>query len=208
MVRKRTTRTLGRHASRARNVLHGLETRDAILQAAARLFSTRDYDSVTMREIARHAACSHTAIYLHFKDKECLLEAIVFPELEELRGALLGITESADLGDEEKLVRVGHAVVDFSLARRSRHRVLFATRAARVDMPQEKGNLNHTRIGIFDLMRGLCGKLLGFSTDDPRALAAGGFTSSCSTASFPPTIRTPKQRKRSCSVLVQPSTWR
>ena len=208
MVRKRTTPTQARHASRARNVLHGLETRDAILQAAARLFSTRSYDSVTVREIARHAACSHTAIYLHFKDKEGLLEAIVFPELEKLRGALLGITESADLGAEEKLVRVGHAVVDFSLARRSRHRVLFATRAARVDMPQEKGSLNHTRIGIFELLRGLCGKLLGLARMIRAPWPTAGSTSSCSTESFPPTIRTPKQRKRSSSVSVQPSTWR
>jgi AcrR family transcriptional regulator len=157
----------------ARHSIRGHETRKAILRAATRLFATRDYDSVTMRDIARAAACSHTAIYLYFKDKESLLEAIVFPALEALRGALQAIMETAGLGAEEKLLRMGRAVVDFSLSRRSRSRVFFATRASRVDVPQEEGSLNHTRIGIFAMLSHLCGSVLGLSPEDPRTLAAG-----------------------------------
>ncbi len=49
------------------------EMKAAVRAAAASLFTEKGYHSVTMREIAKEAGCSHTAIYLYFKDKEDLL---------------------------------------------------------------------------------------------------------------------------------------
>ncbi|HUI71669.1 MAG TPA: TetR/AcrR family transcriptional regulator [Spirochaetia bacterium] len=160
-------------APTARNVQRGIETRNAILQSAADLFSARGYDTVTMREIAGHAGCSHTAIYLYFKDKESLLEAIVFPALEELRGKLLAITEGSGPGVEERLLLMGHEIIDFGLTHRNLHRVFFSTRASRVDVPQEEGSLNHARVAIFAMLSRLCGEVLGFPPEDSRTLAAG-----------------------------------
>ncbi|HTP57481.1 MAG TPA: TetR/AcrR family transcriptional regulator [Spirochaetia bacterium] len=173
MVTKGVTRRRAPENVTARNVLRGLETRRQILRAATGLFSAQGYGAVTMREIAGRAGCSHTAIYLYFKDKESLLEAIVFPALEELRAALAVIKEAQGPGVEEKLLQMGHAVIDFSLARRSLHRVVFSAGASRVDVPQREGSLNHARISVFRILSGLCGDLLGFGPEDPRTLAAG-----------------------------------
>ncbi|ADG07337.1 TetR/AcrR family transcriptional regulator [Kyrpidia tusciae] len=60
------------------------ETKRAIVAAAAKLFAKRGFDAVTMREIARDAGCSHTAIYLYFKDKETLLHELSVGPLHEL----------------------------------------------------------------------------------------------------------------------------
>ena len=51
-------------------------TRKSIVAAAGKLFSSMGYNAVTMREIAKEAGCSHTTIYIYFKDKEALLHQL------------------------------------------------------------------------------------------------------------------------------------
>jgi len=60
------------------------ETKTSILSAAGTLFASRGYDAVTMREIAKAAGCSHTTIYIYFKDKEALLLQLSMPPLKTL----------------------------------------------------------------------------------------------------------------------------
>ncbi len=62
--------------------LRSEETKRMILKAAGKLFSEKGYDAVTMREIAKEAGCSHTTIYLYFKDKETLLHQLSMPTLQ------------------------------------------------------------------------------------------------------------------------------
>ncbi|USK36536.1 TetR/AcrR family transcriptional regulator (plasmid) [Bacillus sp. F19] len=64
------------------------KTKKMILIAAGKLFSKKGYDSVTMREIAKEAGCSHTTIYLYFKDKVTLLHQLSMPSLQELQQQL------------------------------------------------------------------------------------------------------------------------
>lgn len=61
------------------------ETKRSILAAAGLLFASRGYDSVTMREIAKEAGCSHTTIYIYFKDKEALLQQLSLPRFKTWR---------------------------------------------------------------------------------------------------------------------------
>ena len=52
------------------------ELRRKILDAARALFVEQGYDAVTMRKIAQAIEYSPTAIYLHFRDKKAVINAI------------------------------------------------------------------------------------------------------------------------------------
>ena len=68
------------------------ETKKQILQSAGKLFAKKGYDAVTIREIAKDAGCSHTTIYLYFKDKEALLHQLSMPSLQKLHQQLQQIS--------------------------------------------------------------------------------------------------------------------
>ncbi|MEP7292531.1 MAG: helix-turn-helix domain-containing protein [Chloroflexota bacterium] len=60
------------------------EREQRILDAAAELIAHYGYDKTTVDEIARDAHVSKGAIYLHFKSKEQLFEALLLREAEAL----------------------------------------------------------------------------------------------------------------------------
>ncbi len=60
------------------------ERADRILDAAVRLISHYGYDKTTVSDIANEAGVSKGAIYLHWKSKEDLFEALIFREGEKL----------------------------------------------------------------------------------------------------------------------------
>jgi AcrR family transcriptional regulator len=60
------------------------ERAERILDAANRLFVRYGYDKTTVSEIANAAGVSKGAIYLHWKSKEDLFEALIFREGERL----------------------------------------------------------------------------------------------------------------------------
>lgn len=62
---------------------------ERILDAAARLISRYGYDKTTVSDIAAEAGVSKGAIYLHYKSKEELFEALIFREGEKLVTDLL-----------------------------------------------------------------------------------------------------------------------
>ncbi len=49
---------------------------DAILRAAAELFTSRDPAEVTLREVADHAGVNYGLVHRHFRTKEALLTAL------------------------------------------------------------------------------------------------------------------------------------
>src|SRR5919197_1253535 len=54
--------------------------REQILQGARRVFLAQGFDAASMGEIARAAGVSKGTLYVYFKDKEDLFEAIVHGE--------------------------------------------------------------------------------------------------------------------------------
>ena len=58
------------------------ERKQRILDAAVNLFVHYGYDKTTVNDIAREAGISKGAIYLHFKSKDELLEALIIRETE------------------------------------------------------------------------------------------------------------------------------
>lgn len=73
-------RTLSERSSRS-NSHRASATRQRILEASGRLFSTRGFADTTVRDIAREARVTDAAIYYHFRTKRDVLDELVNAEL-------------------------------------------------------------------------------------------------------------------------------
>ena len=96
--------------------------RRAILDAARELFATEDYRAVSMRRIAEKIEYSPTAIYLHFKDKEEILHALIADGFGMLNDYLSRIAVADPV---ERLRQGGHAYFEFAFAQPHYYRIMF-----------------------------------------------------------------------------------
>jgi AcrR family transcriptional regulator len=99
-------------------------TRDALVEAAARLLDAGGVAAVTLREVGRQAGVSRGAPYKHFADKEALLAAVAAKELTAL-GMQLGEV-AAQGGRDNDLRALMHRYVAWALAHPERFRLVFA----------------------------------------------------------------------------------
>ncbi|WP_165822571.1 TetR/AcrR family transcriptional regulator [Paenibacillus montanisoli] len=121
----------------------------SIRDAAAALFAEKGYPSVTMREIAKAAGCSHTAIYLYYNSKEELLQQIAIPSLLQLEQRLLELRGRREAVPEDRLLAVCEQYVVFCLTSGSLQTVLFMSGSVRVDDPSPELEVNVIRIRLF-----------------------------------------------------------
>ena len=107
------------------------DLRQDILDAARDLFVREGYQSVSMRKIAEKIEYSPGTIYLHFRDKDELLDCLV----EEAFGKLLTKlqnTESSDTQDPAELLRRGLlAYVAFGLEHPDHYQITFMNPSVR-----------------------------------------------------------------------------
>ncbi len=78
-----------------------MKTREAIIDAAVRVFSEKGIPRTTLADIAREAGVTRGAIYWHFKNKEDLLEVLwddVFSPFDIVRHVAGDIGEKDPLG--------------------------------------------------------------------------------------------------------------
>lgn len=73
---------------RARSPEQIEQRRDAILEAAAALFTDHDYDAVTLNAIARRAGLAKSALYRYFETKEEIFLHLYLGDLREWIGAV------------------------------------------------------------------------------------------------------------------------
>ncbi|OAB43771.1 TetR/AcrR family transcriptional regulator [Paenibacillus glacialis] len=132
--------------------LRSQATKKEILTAAAQLFSTKGFDSVTMREIAKVAGCSHTTIYIYFKDKEALLHQLSMPPLEAIQTQMERISLQVDLSPEEKLKEISLEFIQFCLLHRNIYATFIGEKASRVDIEVSDNEINTMRISLFKLL--------------------------------------------------------
>jgi AcrR family transcriptional regulator len=83
--------------------------REAILDAAMRLFVAQGYDRTTMREIATEAGVSTGAIYVYFQTKAEMLQSLCAEETALERAELLEAIRSAAPGDDPLALGLGAA---------------------------------------------------------------------------------------------------
>jgi AcrR family transcriptional regulator len=95
-----------------------------MLDAASQLFVEEGYHRVTMRRIAARIDYSPTTIYLYFKDKNELLQAVCEETFSQLAGKLERLRKAAatPLGYLREALRT---YVDFGLAHPAQYTVTF-----------------------------------------------------------------------------------
>jgi AcrR family transcriptional regulator len=101
------------------------KVRRKILDAARKLFEAEGYENVTMRRVAEAIEYSPTTIYLHFEDKDDLVEALCREDFGRLLEALSLIPPAAD--PIEAIRQLGRAYVGFAVANPNHFRFMFMT---------------------------------------------------------------------------------
>lgn len=128
------------------------KTQQAILAAAAHLFGRRAFEDVTMREIAKQAGCSHTTIYIYFKDKEELLGRLAAEPLLSAKRQLEVILTSECASPEERLRSFSREFIRFALDNRTLYPVFFTAKPTRVDEDDPKLEIQRLRNDLFNLV--------------------------------------------------------
>lgn len=160
----------------SRQEVRAEETRRAILAAAGQLFAERGYDTVTMREIAKEAGCSHTTIYIYFKDKEALLQHLAMGPLQSLQGEMETILQDPTPSPDDRLIQICRSFIRFCLTNRTMYRIFFMVRSDRVDAATTTLDLNKTRNYLFSLLRRAVQACLPPHVTDEQSLAYARIT--------------------------------
>ncbi|MGG3641557.1 TetR/AcrR family transcriptional regulator [Bacillus gobiensis] len=128
------------------------ETKNNILTAAKELFADRGYDTVTMRQIAKKAGCSHTTIYIYFKDKEALLHQLSMPSLLKLQKQMEQIAQHDALTPEDRLKQISHKFIHFCLQNKNMYTIIIAAQSTKIDEKDPKLEINKLRNNMFALL--------------------------------------------------------
>ena len=146
--------------------LRSEETKKMILNAAGKIFSKKGYDSVTMREIAKEAGCSHTTIYLYFKDKEQLLYQLSMPTLNALHQQLQQIASINTLTGEDKLKEMSRKYILFGLNNRNMYDIFINAKSSRVDEDEPELEINKLRVNMFGVLMQVIQECLSIEKND------------------------------------------
>ncbi len=85
--------------------------RRQIVDGARRAFLAYGFDAASMNEIAREAGVSKGTLYVYFKSKEELFEAIVESQIREQGAQIFTLDRDSDI--ESELSRLGRALSHF-----------------------------------------------------------------------------------------------
>lgn len=111
---------------------HG-DLRSALIDAGLTALETAGPDGISLRELARTAGVSPTAVYRHFPDKQALLTALAREALRKLAAAQRAAAQKAG-GGSQGFAATGRAYVRFALANPGLFRLAFAHGPSMVDM--------------------------------------------------------------------------
>ncbi len=103
----------------------GEALRGEILAAARDLLAeTGDQEAVSVRAVAERVGVTTPSIYLHFKDKDDLLDAVC-AEVFEVLGVALAEAAAQGASPLERLIAQGRAYVHFALDKPEHYRLAF-----------------------------------------------------------------------------------
>lgn len=101
------------------------KARANILDVARTLFVARGVEAVTMREIAKQLGYSATTLYLHFRDKETLIQELCLTDFQSLASNLNQILAIAS--PVERMIALGRAYAEFALRFPNHYQLMFMT---------------------------------------------------------------------------------
>lgn len=157
----------------------GPELRGELLTAAMDLLrETGDEAAMSLRAVAGRVGVSVPSIYLHFADKQALLDAVCEEVFEQLHTAMREAAEDAS-DPFEGLFRQGVAYVHFALANPEHYRIVFTPRPG----PQDDTSI---AIGAFGYLLGSIEQCIaaGVFTGDPVSLGTRLWASAHGVASL------------------------
>ena len=112
------------------------QLRQEILDAARAIFVEEGYDAVTMRRVAKAIEYSPTAIYLYFKDKAELVQALCDETFDKLVKKLQDLAKKQP--DPLEYLDAGlRCYIDFGLKNPNHYYVTFIASPARIEYPYE-----------------------------------------------------------------------
>ena len=119
-----------RTSARARNPRgQGERLREALIEAAIELLADlQDVEALSVRAVTARVGVTPTALYLHFADKDELLEAVKDRCFEELRSYTLTAEQQAGPDPRTQLEHHILAYIQFAADLPGYYRVLFHTR--------------------------------------------------------------------------------
>lgn len=117
-----------KHTPVTRRAQHKTELRQAILDAAGALFLSEGYDGVSMRRIAAQIGYTPTTLYLHFKNRDEILLALLNDGYTRF-GAALAEAAARKRDPLRRLEAIGQAYIAFGLANPLHYQLMFMRRA-------------------------------------------------------------------------------
>jgi AcrR family transcriptional regulator len=148
----------------SRRYHHG-NLRTTLIAEGLRLLAERDVDALSLREVARAAGVSATAVYRHFPDKDALMRALAREGLDRLATAQRAAAESAG-GGSAAFAATGRAYVRFALANPALFRLIFASPHLK---PQDAEAPDEGEPEAMTMLRRNAAAATGRSPDDPEA---------------------------------------
>lgn len=112
--------------------------REEILDVSRKLLLENGFGKMSMRKIAKEAGVSATSIYLHFKNKDDLLLALIEESIEHLNRVL---REAVDLekGSVGQLEELAEAYIDYALQNPQAYEIIYMVRPEEMPTyPKEK----------------------------------------------------------------------
>lgn len=141
--------------------------RQVILTEASRLFAEHGYADVSMRQIAKAAGCSATAIYLCFESKDDLLFTVVQGAFDQFAAALFAAAAS-EREPRARLAAIGMAYIEFAIASPQDFRLMFIDKPTFLLAPSNQGRA--PRINALSSLRETVSEVLGKGAQHPEVL--------------------------------------
>ncbi|WP_128894516.1 TetR/AcrR family transcriptional regulator [Longirhabdus pacifica] len=146
------------------------QTKLAIEIAAAKLFAAKGFNHVTIREIAKEAECSHTTIYLYYKDKEQLLLHISKQPLNKLKTDMFHMLHHKTMQRDSIIEDISLLFITFCFTHKDVYTIFFTENAERVD-EHSTSALTLLRNNIFDQLQQALQLSLSLQPDDAQLLS-------------------------------------
>jgi AcrR family transcriptional regulator len=109
------------------------ERKEAIIDAAEKLFFSRDYDDVSMESIAKEVGVNKALLYYYFKNKETLFFAIVLRAAKIFNEMMKNNIEGKKTG-LDKLTAIGRTYFEFSFKYTDYYNIYFYSGSPRFHM--------------------------------------------------------------------------
>lgn len=109
----------------SRTRYHHGDLRPALLQAAQEALREGGIEALSLRNLAKRADVSPTAIYHHFTDKRALLSALAEQGFRELEARTVAAAEAPARDEHERVLRFVRAYIGFAREQSNAYELMF-----------------------------------------------------------------------------------